>query len=173
MDILLGDILAQELLDQHRDVCHRLFGDLLQLSSGDDLALFLGLSRGDLGHDGQNNARVAHDCQAVDSADLISGGVEHAVVFAPLHVSVRQLLLDRTGHLLSLHDVINLGEVRGFRPGYISRDPDQASQVAEHEGEMSLSARTPLGLSHDLCHCILSEVGDLSVSHDLLSHEPD
>ena len=36
-----------------------------------------------------------------------------------------------------------------------------------------LSARTPLGLSHDLRHCILSEVGDLSVSHDLLSHEPD
>jgi len=99
--------------------------------------------------------------------------VEHAVVLAPLHIAVCELLLHRPGHLLGLDHVIRLGQAGSVGSGYVSRHPDKPAQITQHKGKMALSAGSPLGLPHDLSHGIAGKMGDLAVPDDLLGHKAD
>ena len=173
MNILVGDVFSQELLDEHGDIGHRFPGYLLQLACGYDLALFFGLGGSDLCHDGQYYSGVTHNGKTIDSSHFVSCAVEHAVILAPLHVPVCELLFHRAGHLLGLHDVVRLSQVCAFGTGNISGYSDQTAQIAEHQCQVALSAGSSLSFSHDLSYGIPGKVRYFAISYDLLGYESD
>src|SRR5699024_6378303 len=149
VNVLLGDVLVRELLDDRRDVLHGFLGHFLELAGGDHAARTL--RGGDFGHYGQHDARVrAHHGKPVDTADDAALRDRHLVVLPALHERIGELLFDRARAVFGLEYVVACGELGVLGTGDVACNPNQATQITHLEREMTLPTRSALSFEDDL-----------------------
>src|SRR3990172_2392892 len=178
VDVMVRDVFARVSLDQRGHVLHRLLRELPEAPRRDDLAALLRLRGRDLRRDREDEAgelREAVVCredrESIDDADDRALRDERAILLPPLDESVRDLLLEGPRRALRVHDVLREDQRRAHFHGDVPGDADEASELAQPQGELPPPSRAPLRLSQDLADREAVEMGDLLVLGDLLRDE--
>src|SRR6266700_1131670 len=178
VDVMIRDVFARVLLDQGGDVLDGLLRDLPESARGDDPSALLRLGRRDLRRDWEDDPAELRDRvvadehrEAVHHAHDRAFRDERLVLLAAFNHAVRDLLFEGPCDALRVEDVLRRDEWRALFLRDIARDPNEAAELAQPEGELAAPTRPALRLSQDLEDGRAVEMGDLAILRDLLRDE--
>src|SRR3990172_2600841 len=151
VDVVVRDVLARILLDQGGDVLDGFLRDLPEASGRDDPTALLRLRGGRLCRARQDDAAEFRDGVVPDEdggpvhhPDDMSFRDEGLVLLSALDHPVRDLLFEGACDPLRVQDVLRKDEGRALFLRDVPRDPDQASELTQSEGQLPSTPGAPL-----------------------------